>query len=175
MISLLSFFFFLTIISCAPKVCPDGNELLGKVIQKPPEKVKLYGYIKGGFLRVPFLIEKEGNEETIKVPQQGLIVDSSFFCWNGMCFNLPLSPMSIIYGYFPGDYKVVSCRGEVLLRSQDGKEIILSEGKLKAFKYKRIKILYGEKSPEGYYKNLTIILGSMRIKIFVEGKLPWET
>ncbi|RUM32050.1 MAG: hypothetical protein DSY42_01745 [Aquifex sp.] len=174
MISLLSFLLFLTIISCAPKVCPDGNELLSKVIRKPPEKVKLYGYIKGGYLRVPFLIEKKGNEETIKVPQPGLVVSSSFFCWNSMCFDLPVSPMNIIYGYFPGNYKVVNCGGEVILRSEDGKEIILSKGKLKAFKYKRMKILYGEKSPEGYYKNLTIILGNMRIKIFVEGKLSWE-
>jgi len=171
LINFFSFFFLLIIISCAPKVCPDGKELLGKVIQKPPEKVKLYGYIKGRFLRVPFLIEKKGNEETIKVPQPGLVLSSSLFCWNGMCFDLPVSPMSIIYGYFPGNYKIVNCGGEVLLRSQDGKEIILSEGKLKAFKYRGMKILYEKISSEGYYKILTIIFKNMRIKIFVEGKL----
>jgi len=157
------------LVSCAPKVCPKPKEVLKDVFKKPPEKVKLYGYVKAPFMRIPFIFEKNNFEEIVKTPNDLVILSTSNLCLRGMCFDLPVRPVDFIYGYFPGKYEVKDCNGEILLSSPDGKEIIVEGNKLKAFKYKDIKVIYGERSPEGYYREITIKFGDQNLKIFIRG------
>lgn len=159
----------LLIISCAPKICPKPKEILNRVFQKPPEKAKLYGYVKTPILRIPFVFEKNGYDEKIKTPGDVVIFDTSLLCFQGVCFELPELPSNFIYGYFPGDYRIKECNQTVTLVSRDGKEIILEGKRLKAVKYKNLEIIYGEKSKEGYYREISVKLGGQEIKILIEG------
>ncbi|NPA32439.1 MAG: hypothetical protein GXO04_02305 [Aquificae bacterium] len=165
---------FLVLVSCAPKVCPPPEEVLAKVSGDIPRNVKLYGHVKAGFLRIPFALEKRGEEESVRIAQPGVSISSSSLCFGGACFELPVSPSELIYGRFEGDFKVVKCDGELVLRSEDGKEIVIEGGKLKAFKYKDLTVLYGDKSPEGFYEELKVILGDIKLSIYVEGAERWE-
>lgn len=171
MIRLIPLLLILLLVSCAPKVCPKPEEILKGVFKKPPEEVKLYGYVKTPLLRIPVVFEKRGYKERIKTPGNLLILDTSLLCYRDLCFDLPVPPSHILYGYFPGDYEVKKCNGTLLLVSEDGKELILEGGKLKGVSYKGLKVFYGERSKEGYYKEISVKLGDQEIKIFIEGKL----
>ncbi len=158
-----------TIFSCAPKVCPKPEQVLGRTFVEPKDGI-YYGYIKVEFLRIPILIQKRGGSEEIKVSYRGLRVSTDMLCYEGMCFDLPVKPSDLIYGYFPGKYKVEHCNGELILKSRDGKTLYFSKGKLRKMKYKDITILYGKRNAAGFYEDILIQINDLKAKLIIEGR-----
>ncbi len=164
---------FSLFLSCAYRTCPEPGALLERVFTPPPKEFVLYGYAKVHFLRTPFLLERRDGEEKIQVGREGVFLSSRFLCIDMTCFELPVTPASIIYGYFPGNYRVKRCvAGEVILASDD-REVVVEGGRLKEVRFGDLKILYGERAPEGYYRSLTVVLGELKLKLYIEG-MRWE-
>ena len=166
--SLLLFLFFL-IYSCAPKVCPKPEEVLKKAFKEPKDGV-YYGYLKVNFLRIPILIKKQGETEEVKVGYGGVSVSTDTFCYEGTCFELPVKPSEIIYGYFPDDYRVKRCDGEIILESQDGKELFFERGTLKRVRYKDFSLIYGKRTKEGFFRDIVIKINNLKAKLIIEGR-----
>ncbi|GAB6065745.1 hypothetical protein JCM9492_08370 [Aquifex pyrophilus] len=164
------FLFLLILLSCAPKVkkCPPGDYVLS-LMEKPPERVKLYGYAKALFIRFPFLVSKEGKKEVVKTPENRLTFTDSLFCMNDFCFELPFTPSQVIYGYFPGRYKLVMCSEYGVYESEKGLKIYVKNRRIEKVVYGNVEILYGEKAPAGYFKEIDVSLRDGVIKIYVEG------
>lgn len=151
------------------KVCPRPENILKAIFKKPKEGV-YYGYLKVNFLRIPVLIKKRGKREEVRVGYRGVEVSPDFLCYEGTCFELPVSPSEIIYGYFPGNYRVEKCNGVVVLKSNDGKELYLENGELKGVKYKNISLVYGKRTPEGYFKDIVIKINDFKVKLIIQGR-----
>ena len=165
----LFFLFVLLILSCAQKVCPKPEEVLKEVFKKP-ENGSYYGYIKVNFLRIPILIEKRGEKERVKVGYEGVSIRTNILCFQKTCFEFPFKPSEIIYGYFPGRYRVEKCNGELVLKSEDGKEMHLKNGTIKLLKYGTLSLVYGKRSPKGYFKNIVIKINNLEAKLIIEGR-----
>jgi len=166
-------FTFVIFLSCAPKVCPDPSEVLQKVLKPPPENITLYGYVKAPFFRTPFLLEKKGNVEKVRVGKEGVFLSTEFLCVGLSCFELPVSPVEIIFGYFPGKYTVEACDGEEVVLVSDGKVLKIKGNKVKEIKLGDLKLFYGKRTDVGYYENITILFGDVKLKLYIEG-MQWE-
>ncbi len=160
---------FFLLYSCAPKVCPKPEEVLKKAFIEPKDGV-YYGYLKVNFLRIPFILKKQEEMEEIKVGYGGVRVSTEALCYEGTCFELPVKPSEIVYGYFPGDYKVKRCNGEIILQSQDGKELFFEGGTLKRVRYRDFSLIYGKKAKEGYFRDIVIKINNLRAKLIIEGR-----
>ena len=167
--SLLLFLSFLILYSCAPKVCPIPEEVFKKTFKEPKDGV-YYGYLRVNFLRIPFVLKKQGETEEIKVGYGGISVNTETFCYEGTCFELPVKPSEIIYGYFTDDYKVKRCNGEIILHSRDGKELYIEKGTLKRVKYGDFSLIYGKRTPEGYFRDIVIKINNLKVKLIIKGR-----
>ncbi len=165
----LILFLPLFILSCVAKVCPKPEEALEKVLREPKDGI-YYGYIKVNLLRVPVVIEKRGERERVRVGYKGIVIGTDSLCYNGTCFDLPVKPSAIIYGYYPGSYKVKHCGKELVLKSEDGKVITIVKGKLRSVSYRDISLIYGKRSPEGYFRNIMIKINNLKVKLIIEGR-----
>ncbi|NPB08534.1 MAG: hypothetical protein GXN96_06360 [Aquificae bacterium] len=161
-------------LACAPKVCPPPEEVLSRVLKAPPPKVEVRGYVKAGFLRTPFLVKREGGEEEVKVGMGGLRISSEALCFGPACVELPASPLEVLYGYFPGKYRVEKCNGELVLVSEEGVKLWIREGKLVKAQVKDLQLLYGKRSREGYYEEVEVLYGDFKLKIKVE-EVRWDS
>jgi len=162
------------LVACAPKVCPPPERVLSQVFKEPPPEVEVRGFVKAGFLRTPFLLRKKGGEEEVKVGVGGLRISSDALCFGLACVDLPASPVEVVYGYFPGEYEVEKCNGELVLVREDGTKLWIKEGKLEKVKVKDLIISYGERSPEGYYKDVEVDFKEVKLKIKVE-EVEWDS
>lgn len=161
----LAFLFY----SCASKVCPKPEEVLNTAFKEPKDGT-YYGYLKVNLLRTPFVIKKQGESEEVKTGIPGVSISTSTLCYEGTCIELPVKPSQVLYGYFPGKYKVESCNGEIVLRSEDGMTLFFEKGTLKQVNYKNISLIYGKRTPEGYFRDITIKVNDLEAKLVVEGR-----
>jgi len=138
-------------------------------MKRPPDKVKLYGYVKALFFRFPFVISKGGNEEVIKTPKNLITFYGSLLCVNDFCMDFPFSPSQVIYAYFPGNYRLVMCGEYWVYQSDRGVKLFLKEGDIKKVVYKKIEILYSGRTPDGYFREVKVKFEDKELRIYVEG------
>ena len=155
--------FLLFIFSCAPKVCPKPEKITESLFIKPPENVKIYGYAKVKWFKIPFKITKT----QVKTPRFLYFYERSL-CIEGKCFFIPFTPVDIVYGYYPDKYKIEECGKVIVLTSKDGKKIYVKGNRIERLEYSNITILYGKRTTQGYYQSFKILIEGIKINVYVE-------
>jgi len=160
----------LLLLACAPKLCPPPEKLLSNLLNPPPERVTLYGYLKAGPLKTPFVLIREDGRELLRTAFTGLTLKGRSVCLDGACLELPVSPTELLYGYLPGRYRVVSClAGRAVLENEKGVRLYLKDGRLEELRWRDVRVLFSERAPEGFFKQLTVVYKDLKLKIEVEG------
>ncbi len=167
--SVISLYFY----SCAP-ICKsyDTESFVNKNI---PKAYIANGYFSFGPLDYPFTLQRINDKYILSTPVAGNVK----FTQRGVCFNnitcirMPIDLTDLIYGNVIKTQDIVSCEGDYTIFSDNNsffkKKVFVKDGKiekLEIYDYKTsspLTVKFGEKSKEGYYKNLILKLDNIKI------------
>ncbi|MDQ7082075.1 MAG: hypothetical protein Q9N34_03135 [Aquificota bacterium] len=172
------------VLSCAPlhraeRECPGTEDLMNIYASgKTPKEFRIYGKVRYGPMKVPFLIARFDDIYTVKVPRRDVKVLDGKVCLRDRCYLLPLPPENLVFGgvlrggereFCDGGVKVFSERGIVYERTVifEGKK--LREMRIKNLKNgKVIRVIFGERDPRGYFREIKIRTGGTGFKLLIE-------
>ncbi len=111
---------FLFAYSCAPLVCPEGEEVKKRNSSwKAPEHYSAQLSIRYGFIRVPLTVEKREGRFMLASEGRSGEVSLNNLCFGGACLEVPIDPDGLIFGkVLRGDEKV-SCSASGLVFERD--------------------------------------------------------
>ena len=174
------------VLSCAPKVrevgkvCPSPSELFSLyAYRNVPPNFKVYGKLKYGPLRLPFMFAKSEGEYTLRVAKVGkLEVFEDRFCLKDKCYLLPAPPENLIFGKILAGDETLSCKenlvylthkGEVytrtvVLEGRKAKEMILYNPR----KNRTAKVIFGKEDPKGFFRSIQLYSEGNELTISIE-------
>ncbi len=175
LILILSFLF-----SCAPIYCPDAESI--KTLYSQSVSPKNYTALlsaKYGPLRIPVSVEKSNQYYNIRtLSSEILSYKDRNICIDSVCIDFPINPDGLIFGTVLEGNEKVSCSREGIVLEKDEnlyvKKYIFFNGQLKSMEIldkrrnKTLVVNYGERTKEGYYKNLNLNIGNMDLRITID-------
>ncbi len=175
----------LVLISCAPKVkkeklCPPEQAILSKYSQRVvPEEFRIYGTLKYGPLKFPFMLSKFDGFYTLKVAKVRKVeLSSDRFCLDKKCYLLPDQPENLIFGkVLTGEERSLCKDGTLYFRSEGEiyiKEVAFEGERPKELtlynprKDKDIKVIFGKENPKGFFEELSFVGEGTEVKLEIE-------
>lgn len=159
--------------ACAPLVCPGEKDIKSRYSEDTaPKSYKALVSLRYGILKVPMYVEKDMGRYTLRSPQTGtVLLEEGNLCINATCLDLPINPDGLIFGaLLLGDEKPTCSFGTIVFERDDQvylRKYIFSNGELLRVELtdkkrgKFVVLEYGQKTKEGYYKNVKVSVGDL--------------
>ena len=177
------FVLFLLSYSCAVKVvedCADAQELISLYSAGGvPQEFTAFGRIKAGPVRKPVMLVMKDGRYSLRVGGvRNVRLERERVCFKGRCYALPFEPARVLFGGVLSGREEYYCRdGMAVLRSEEGlyrAQILFSGRKLEEIRVvgsgqgKELRILFGDRDPSGFFRNITFEAGGERFKLEIE-------
>ncbi len=160
----------LLISACAPKPekkCPPKETVLSSYLNSEiPDSFVIYGKVKYGPVKRPFMLAKKEGVYRIKVAGvKEVSLSESRICLEGKCYLLPVPVERILFGRVLDGYSYSFCRaGERVFKIGGGvyeRLVTFAGANLREMQVvnlrngKKIKVTFGERNEKGFYKRVS--------------------
>jgi len=175
--------FAVFVFSCGVKtggICLSPEKVADKyTLNHVPKDFRIYGKFRYGPMSFPMMIAKFDGFYTVRVAKvKDVSLERDRICARGKCYLLPLLPEDIIFGKVLTGSEYSFCReGLLYFRERLGlyEKIVIFEGrKLKEMvivnrkRQRAMKIIFGEYSKKGYYRDVTFRMDGEEVKLQIE-------
>ncbi|MEJ5339297.1 MAG: hypothetical protein ACK42C_07365 [Aquificaceae bacterium] len=171
--------FLLFLASCAPLVCPEGEEVKRAYSEYgAPQSYTAALSLRYGLLRIPVSVQKSEGRFTISGEGKSAEVSLNNLCVGGACVDLPVSPDGIIFGrVLRGDEKMGCSPSGVYFERDEGlfrSRYVFRDGRLSFAEFydknrdRKLTLSYLEWSREGYARAIRIHTEGISLTLTVD-------
>lgn len=159
--------FLLFLASCAPLVCPEGEEIKRAYSEYgAPQSYTASLSLRYGLLRIPVNVQKSEGKFIISGEGKSAEVSLNNLCVAGACIDLPVSPDGVIFGkVLRGDEKIACSPLGVYFERDEGvfkSKYVFKDGKLSLAEFydtkkdRKLTLSYLDWSKEGYARAIRV-------------------
>ncbi len=171
--------FSLLLSSCAPLVCPEGEEVKRAYSEyKSPSSYTADLSLRYGLLRIPIRVQKSEGKFLISGEGRTGEISLNNLCVAGACIDLPVSPDGVIFGaVLRGDEKMACSYSGVYFERDDGmfkSKYVFKDGRLSLAEFydtkrdKKLTLNYLEWSKEGFARAIRVQAESLSLVLTVD-------